>query len=82
VRTVEQAGDSKVPDPSEMVRRVRLRDGGVEGHRFPARWGDADIQLEELRYGGDNLSADQISAWRDTSERAIVVPMQRSTTTG
>jgi hypothetical protein len=37
--------------------------------------------LEELRYG-DNLSADQISGWRDTSERATVVPMQRSTTTG
>jgi len=28
------------------------------------------------------LSAGQISAWRDTSERATVVPMQRSTTTG
>jgi hypothetical protein len=48
-----------------MMRRVRLRDGGVEGHRFPARWADADIQLEELRYGGDNLSADQINRLRN-----------------
>jgi len=49
---------------------------------LPARWGDADIQREELRYGGDNLSADQISAWRDTSEQGTVVRMHRSTTTG